>query len=345
MPRVRTDAAAGEVFRDDVRGRVGAALPPGALADLTRLDDVQSLRALAITLSSTVIVVGSAAWVWSPWVVLPAIVLVATRQHALFVLAHEAAHHRLFARRGLNEFAGRAIGGVTGISMCAYRVVHRLHHNDLYGPSDPDMGTHGLEDLAVFLRPSGGDPARFRGRAAASARRHCAGSAARSPARSLGRGGLPDAHPAGVGAGRRPRCPAALRRALAAAHGHGAAGPVAPAGHRRARRTSQDGFAIAGGAHAHCQRPGKAVPVPAQRASPYRAPPVPGRSPVPPARAARPARRRGIARGGRGAALRRDLAAGLRAAVRGSPVAHYNRGLRGAAAVALRIQTFLWGRQ
>jgi fatty acid desaturase len=143
MPRVRTDAAAGEVFRDDVRGRVGAALPPGALADLTRLDDVQSLRALAITLSSTVIVVGSAAWVWSPWVVLPAIVLVATRQHALFVLAHEAAHHRLFARRGLNEFAGRAIGGVTGISMCAYRVVHRLHHNDLYGPSDPDMALHG----------------------------------------------------------------------------------------------------------------------------------------------------------------------------------------------------------
>jgi fatty acid desaturase len=151
---------AGEGFREDVRGRVGAALPPGALARLTRLDDRQSWRALAVTLLSTALPAAFAAWLWTPWAVLPAIVLVATRQHALFVLAHEAAHHRLFARRGLNEFVGRAIGGITGISMCAYRVVHRLHHNDLYGPCDPDMALHGgyprgraylLRKLAVDL--------------------------------------------------------------------------------------------------------------------------------------------------------------------------------------------------
>ena len=128
-----TDSAR-EVFREDVRGRVGAALPPGALARLTRLDDRQSWRALAVTVLSTALPAAFAAWLWTLWAVLPAIVLVATRQHAMFVLAHEAAHHRLFARRGLNEFVGRAIGGITGISMCAYRVVHRLHHNDLYAP-------------------------------------------------------------------------------------------------------------------------------------------------------------------------------------------------------------------
>ena len=153
--------AVGEVFRDDVRGRVGDALPPGALAQLTRLDDRQSWRALAITLLSTAMPVALAAWFWSPWWVLPAIVLVATRQHALFVLAHEAAHHRLFARRGLNEFVGRAIGGVTGIPMCAYRVVHRLHHNDLHGPSDPDMALHGgyPRGRAYLLRKLAGDVA------------------------------------------------------------------------------------------------------------------------------------------------------------------------------------------
>ena len=61
----------------------------------------------------------------------------------MFVLAHDAAHYRLFQNRTLNDAAGRFIGSITGISMCAYRVVHRLHHNHLYGPQDPDIALHG----------------------------------------------------------------------------------------------------------------------------------------------------------------------------------------------------------
>jgi len=32
---------------------------------------------------------------------------------------------------------------VQGLSMCTYRVIHRLHHNNLYGPLDPDTALHG----------------------------------------------------------------------------------------------------------------------------------------------------------------------------------------------------------
>ena len=84
------------------------------------------------------------AWFWwTPWVVVPAILIIATQQHAMFVLAHDAAHYRLFQNRALNDAVGRFIGSITGISMCAYRVVHRLHHNYLYGPEDPDIALHG----------------------------------------------------------------------------------------------------------------------------------------------------------------------------------------------------------
>ena len=61
----------------------------------------------------------------------------------MFILAHESAHYRLFRSRALNDVVGRAIGMASGISMCTYRVIHRLHHNNLYTDEDPDTAIHG----------------------------------------------------------------------------------------------------------------------------------------------------------------------------------------------------------
>jgi hypothetical protein len=41
-----------------------------------------------------------------------------------------------------NDLAGRACATVQGLSMCTYRVIHRLHHNNLYGELDPDTALH-----------------------------------------------------------------------------------------------------------------------------------------------------------------------------------------------------------
>jgi fatty acid desaturase len=38
---------------------------------------------------------------------------------------------------------GRLLGMLGGISMCTYRVTHRLHHNNLYTAEDPDTAIHG----------------------------------------------------------------------------------------------------------------------------------------------------------------------------------------------------------
>jgi fatty acid desaturase len=71
------------------------------------------------------------------------VLVIGVQQHALFILAHESAHYRLFRSRGLNDGVGRAIGMASGISMCTYRVIHRLHHNNLYTDEDPDTAIHG----------------------------------------------------------------------------------------------------------------------------------------------------------------------------------------------------------
>ena len=66
------------------------------------------------------------------------------QQHALFILAHESAHYRLFRSRALNDAdRPRRSAWRARISMCTYRVIHRLHHNNLYTDEDPDTAIHG----------------------------------------------------------------------------------------------------------------------------------------------------------------------------------------------------------
>jgi len=76
-------------------------------------------------------------------VLLACVLVIGTRQHALFVIAHDAAHYLLYENRALNDLAGRACAAAQGLSMCTYRVIHRLHHNNLYGELDPDTALHG----------------------------------------------------------------------------------------------------------------------------------------------------------------------------------------------------------
>ena len=88
--------------------------------------------------------IGVGLYFWrNPLVLAVCILIIGTRQHALFVIAHDAAHYLLYQNRMLNDVVGRACAALPGLSMCTYRVIHRLHHNNLYGPLDPDTALHG----------------------------------------------------------------------------------------------------------------------------------------------------------------------------------------------------------
>jgi fatty acid desaturase len=148
----------GEEFRDDLRVRAPKAdsanagsanavarkiLSPQELAPLTTLSNTRSLLSIMQTLLiiAAAIAVGVVNW-FTPWVLL-SVVVIGIALHGLFILSHEAAHYRLLTNRTANDVAGRLIGMLGGVSMCTYRVTHRLHHNNLYGPQDPDTAIHG----------------------------------------------------------------------------------------------------------------------------------------------------------------------------------------------------------
>ena len=129
----------GEEFRDAIRKR----LPAQVLRPLTELSALRATFAIAQTILCLAAVISLAWRIWTPWVLIPAVVLIGALQHALFILAHDAAHYRLYESRRVNDVLGRALGIAGGISMRTYRVIHRLHHNHLYGPQDPDVALHG----------------------------------------------------------------------------------------------------------------------------------------------------------------------------------------------------------
>lgn len=132
--------AKGEEFKDDFR----KALPPELVRRLTQRS---AWRATGAVLQD-IVVIAAALWLalrfWpNPLVAGLAVLVIGTRQHALFVIAHDAAHYLLYRDRNVNDLVGRACATVQGLSMCTYRVIHRLHHNNLYGELDPDTALHG----------------------------------------------------------------------------------------------------------------------------------------------------------------------------------------------------------
>jgi fatty acid desaturase len=130
----------GEEFKDDYR----QALPKEMVARLAQRSALRASLAILEDLAVIAAAIAVALLYWpNPLVIVPAIVIVGTRQHALFVIAHDAAHYLLFDNRKLNDWVGRACATVQGLSMCTYRVIHRLHHNNLYGELDPDTALHG----------------------------------------------------------------------------------------------------------------------------------------------------------------------------------------------------------
>jgi fatty acid desaturase len=133
-------AGHGEEFKDDFRKQ----LPREMVLRLTARSSWLAALAIAQDLAVIAIVVAGALAFWpNPLAIFLAVIVIGTRQHALFVIAHESAHYLLFENRRLNDLAGRACATVQGLSMCTYRVIHRLHHNNLYGELDPDTALHG----------------------------------------------------------------------------------------------------------------------------------------------------------------------------------------------------------
>jgi fatty acid desaturase len=129
----------GEEFR--VKARAG--LPPDEVRELSKLSPLRATLSIAQTFalgaaSIALAVLSRGRW-WHTLAIVAAVAGVTGAQHALAVLAHEGAHYRFYKTRWLNDLAGKLCAAPLGLSMLTYRLIHRIHHNHLYEPLDPDL--------------------------------------------------------------------------------------------------------------------------------------------------------------------------------------------------------------
>jgi fatty acid desaturase len=128
-------APKGEEFRLVVDAR----LPPKLVKDLTRISPLRSTLAILQTFG-LIAAIAALPQIWPyPAVYAACVFLMASQQHALAILSHEAVHYRLYDDRRLNDGFGKLAGWMVSVSMLSYRIVHRLHHNHLYERIDPDL--------------------------------------------------------------------------------------------------------------------------------------------------------------------------------------------------------------
>ena len=97
---------------------------------------------LALSFDYALMLVTLAAFHLHPsfWLWLPSALIVGSRQHALAVMMHEAAHGNLCRSRRLNDWLGQYLCASPLIiaSLRHYRARHRLHHTKLNSVQDPD---------------------------------------------------------------------------------------------------------------------------------------------------------------------------------------------------------------
>lgn len=107
---------------------------------LLRLDvDLRTMSALLAEWSGIVITLRLAVVSGDGYLYALAALVIATRQHALFILYHDATHYHLTRRRRANDFLINTAIGVPGlVPVEFYRPLHLAHHRKVGTPRDPE---------------------------------------------------------------------------------------------------------------------------------------------------------------------------------------------------------------
>src|SRR5262245_26434810 len=126
--------------RDTYAGELPVRLDPAALRALSQLRPLVSSAHIALEWS-LILAAAFLCWrFWHPALYVLCVAFIGARQHGLLVLAHEAAHWRLFRRRLLNDWVGELLLAwpFVLLTMQAYRRNHLPHHRHINTDQDPD---------------------------------------------------------------------------------------------------------------------------------------------------------------------------------------------------------------
>jgi fatty acid desaturase len=136
----------------DYVGEVPDRLPPDVVRELSRLDPLRALFAIAeewLAICAAVLLCEH-----FPWSYPLAVVFIGARQHALIVLGHDAVHHRLLPWRWWND---RVADLLLWWPVCATNEVFRRYH----GAHHRHIGTDRDGNIELWrLRGTDGQPTR-----------------------------------------------------------------------------------------------------------------------------------------------------------------------------------------
>jgi fatty acid desaturase len=128
-------------------------------AEIKRLSVLQPWRSSAHIALEWGLIGGAAALCWRFWhpaLYVITVAFIAARQHALMLLAHDAAHWRLFRRRSVNDWVGEVFLAwpLVLFSMRAYRQNHLPHHRHLNTDGDPDWMRKQTPEWVFPVKPA-----------------------------------------------------------------------------------------------------------------------------------------------------------------------------------------------
>ena len=122
-------------------------VPASELRPLYGVSNTASLAAIIGNVACLALAIAAATHFDHLLVSIVAIIVIAARQHALLVLAHEVAHRTLLTHRTLNDLAGELLTGALFGDLASYRADHLAHHAHLNTADDPDWArTHDPDD-------------------------------------------------------------------------------------------------------------------------------------------------------------------------------------------------------
>jgi fatty acid desaturase len=112
---------------------------PETLRTLARINPWVPCAHIALEWAAIAGAIALCQYFWNPLLFVVTVLFIGARQHALIILMHDAAHHRMFADRRLNDtVANVLLAWPVFVDVAEYRQTHLAHHAHLNTERDPN---------------------------------------------------------------------------------------------------------------------------------------------------------------------------------------------------------------
>jgi fatty acid desaturase len=117
-----------------------ALVSPDLLKQLSRPQEWRAIAVIAMQWALIAAAIAVSVWANSWFVTIPALAFIATRQHALLIMMHDAAHSLISHNRAVNDTISDLFCSFPFlVSTKRYRANHLMHHRNVNAADDPDL--------------------------------------------------------------------------------------------------------------------------------------------------------------------------------------------------------------